>query len=255
VLRVSVYMQIIIDETVTLNRNVPIPLYYQLKQYILDRIQNGQWMVGFTIPTEQQFCEIFGISRPTVRQAVNELVAEGHLNKLNRRVTVASPKLHSSFFERLQSFNTEMRRKNLTPKTRVLNLEIRENEDAAEKLRLSDARCVFLKRLRSVDDIPVVLIETYLPYGSMSDLLSQDFTNISLYETIEERYKIQISRVERFFEATLAGTVESEALSIKKGSPICFVETTAYDQRDNPIEFSVARYGGEKSRFHVSISR
>jgi len=248
-------IQITINDASALNKSIPIPLYYQLKQYILEQIQSGHWSVGSTIPTEQQFCEIFGISRPTVRQAINEMVVEGHLNKWNRRVTVASPKVHGSFFDIVQSFNVEMRKKNLTPKTHVLSLELRESEEAAKKLGLTDLSCIYLRRLRLADNEPIVLGETYLPYHSMSALLSLDFTDISLYETVEERYRIQISRVERVFEATLAGALESELLCVKKGSPICFVETVAYDQHDKPFEYSLARYRGDKNRFHVSISR
>ena len=247
--------QIILGETPTLNRNVPVPLYYQLKQYILDRIQNGHWPVGYSLPTEHQFCETFGISRPTVRQTINELIAEGHLNRVNRRVAVAKPKMRGSFFDEVQSFNKEMQMKNLAPKTRVLTLETRQNEEAAEKLGIENAACIYLERLRLADDEPIVLVETYLPYEPMPDLLDLDFTYISLYETIEERYQIQIARVDRVFEATLAGALEAELLTVKKGSPICFVKTIAYDQNNTPIEFSVARYRGDKSQFQVSLTR
>jgi len=64
-----------------------------------------------------------------------------------------------------------------------------------------------------------------------------------------------VSRVERVFEATLARTLESDVLNVKKGSPICYVESVAYDQHDIPFEYSIARYCGEKNRFHVSISK
>jgi len=247
-------MQIIIDDSAALNRSVPIPLYYQLKQYIKGRIQNGIWAEGFTIPTEQQFCETFGISRPTVRQAVNELVAEGYLAKWNRRVSVASPKLSSSFFDVVQSFNKEMKNQNIAPETQVLAFEERDCKEAAEKLNLSDSRCVYLKRLRLVNQEPVVLIETYLSYSTMQGLLSLDFKDISLYETVAERYGINIKRVDRVFEAILSGAFDSEELNVKKGSPICFVKTVAYDQNDAPFEYSLARYRGDKNQFHVNIA-
>ena len=246
--------QVVIDDSVALNRNVPIPLYYQLKQYIKGRIQNGIWERGAAIPTEQQFCETFAISRPTVRQAINELIAEGYLSKWNRKVTVASPKLNSSFFDVVQSFNKEMRNQNIAPETRVIFLGEKNNKEAAEKLSMPDSRCVCLKRLRLVNKEPVVSIETYLPYSTMSDLLSLDFTDISLYEILEERYKVEIKRVDRVFEAILSGPSDAENLGVKKGSPICFVKTVAYDQYDVPFEYSLARYRGDKNQFHMSIA-
>jgi len=244
-----------IGEVVALNRYIPVPLYYQLKQYILGKIENGDWGEGFAIPAEQRFCDEFSISRPTVRQAINELVAEGSLTRGYRKVTVAKPKVAGSFFDVVQSFNAEMAGKNLTPRTNILTLDVRENSEAAEKLGIENGRCIYLERLRFADDEPIVWLETYLSYDSMSDLLALNFTNASLYEIIESRYDIIISRVDRIFEAIAANARDSELLDVRKGSPICFVKTAAYDQNNAPVEFSIARYRGDKSTFHVSISK
>jgi len=239
-----------------LDRDVPIPLYYQIKRFVLAQIKNGSWPVGHQIPTEQQFCEKFDISRPTVRQAISELISEGHLSKKNRKVTVSKPKMDGSFFSKLQSFNAEMQAKDLTPSTRVLTIEVRTNAEVSEKLALEkDAQCIYLERVRYADDDPIVWVETYIPHKSMPDLKSVDFRHASLYETIEKRYQIRIERVDRIVEAILAGSRESELLGVDKGDPICFVKTTAYDQYNEPVEFSVARYRGDRSQFAVSISR
>ncbi|MCL2248127.1 MAG: GntR family transcriptional regulator [Oscillospiraceae bacterium] len=246
-------VQAVIDEAVVLNRYIPVPLYYQLKQYIVGKIESSDWGVGSIIPTEQSFCNEFSISRPTVRQAINELVAEGSLTRGYRKVTVAKPKVAGSFFNVVQSFNAEMAAKNLTPKTRILTLGVKENSEASEKLGIPTGNLVCLERLRFADDEPIVWVETYLKYDSMSDLLSLDFTDVSLYAMLEERYNITISRVDRMFEASAADSRDSELLDVRKGSPICFVKTMSYDQKDNPVEFSVARYRGDKSTFHVSI--
>jgi len=247
-------VQIVIDEAATLNRYIPVPLYYQLKQYILGKIEAGDWSEGSTIPAEQRFCEEFSISRPTVRQAINELVAEGNLTRGYRKVSVAKPKVVGSFFDVVQSFNAEMAARNLTPKTNVLELDVRENSEAAEKLGVA-GQLIHLKRLRFADEEPIVWLETYLSHETMSALLSLDFSKISLYETLEERYDIIISRVDRIFEATEADARDSELLDVRKGSSICFVKTVSFDQNNVPVEFSIARYRGDKSTFRVSISR
>ena len=248
--------QIVLGDVAELNRDVPIPLYYQLKQFILAQISSGDWPTGCQLPSEQQFCEKFGISRPTVRQAISELTAEGHLLRKQRKVTVPKPKMEGIFFSSLQTFDAEMRAKNLTPTTRVLTLEVRAYDVAAEKLKLpKDAACIYLERLRFADGDPLVWVETYLPRETMPGLLSVDFERASLYETIESQYEIRIERVNRTFEAALASSREAEILGVKKGSPICFVKTTAYSQHDEPIEFSLARYRGDKSQFAVSIQR
>jgi len=248
--------QIILTNVGALDRDVPIPLYYQVKRFIQDQIKSGSWPVGYQIPTEQQFCEKFDISRPTVRQAIGELISEGHLNRKHRKVTVSKPKMDGSFFSKLQSFNAEMQAKDLTPATRVLTLDVCGCIDVAEKLALEkDAECIYLERVRYADDDPIVWVETFIPHKSMPDLMSVDFEQSSLYETIEKKYQTRIERVDRIFEAALAGSREADMLGIDKGDPICFVKTTAYDQYNEPVEFSIARYRGDKSQFAVSISR
>jgi len=237
-----------------LDRSVPIPLYYQLKQYILEQIKNGEWPAGFQIPAEQQFCDKFNISRPTVRQAVSELVAEGQLLRAGRFVSIPKPKMAGAFFNTLQSFNSEMVAKNLQPSTKVLRLDVRRHEEAQERLQTS-SEVIYLERLRFADGEPIVWVETYLPQPAMQALLSVDFEKHSLYETIEKRYPIKISRVERIFEALAATVNEADILDVKKGSPICFVKTIAYNQHDEPLEFSMARYRGDKSKFRVCIER
>ena len=239
-----------------LNRDVPIPLYYQLKQFILGQIGSGEWPAGSQLPSEHQLCEKFGVSRPTVRQAIGELTAEGHLVRKHRRISVPTPKLEGIFFSILQTFDAEMRAKNLRPTTNVLTLDVRTFDVAARKLELKPGTpFIYLERLRFADGDPVVWVETYLPHESMAGLLSVDFEQASLYETIESRYQIRIERVSRIFEATLANARESQVLQIKKGSPICLVRSIAYTQHDEPIEFSVARYRGDKSQFRVEITR
>ena len=240
--------------TQPLDKNVPIPLYYQLKQFILGQIKSGDWPAGSQIPAEQQFCDKFDISRPTVRQAITEMISEGHLTRVNRLVSVAKPKMAGDFFSKLQSFNVEMQAKNLRPSTKVLGIDIQRHQEAEEMFG-ADSGVICLERLRFVDDEPIVWVETYLPYPSMESLLNVDFELVSLYETIEDRYPIKIARVDRIFEASAAGVREAGILGIKKGSPICYVKTTAYNQNDEPIEFSIARYRGDKSKFMVSITR
>ena len=248
--------QIVLRDVVELNRDVPIPLYYQLKQFILAQINSGDWPAGSQLPSEQQLCEKFGISRPTVRQAISELTAEGHLFRKQRKVTVPKPKMEGVFFNTLQTFDAEMRAKNLRPSTHVLTLDVRSYDVAAEKLGLrQDAPCIYLERLRFADEDPVVWVETYLPQETMAGLLSVDFEQASLYETIETKYQVRIQRVTRIFEAVLANAREAEILGVKKGSPICFVKTIAYSRHDEPIEFSLARYRGDKSQFMVNITR
>ena len=110
-------------EEFKLDRNTPVPLYYQLKQYLIGQIRSGK-LIGDMSPHRIRNCEKFGVSRPTVRQAMSEMVAEGYLYRHKGKGTfVSKPKLEGRFFQKLQSYNVEMTQKGLEPATEVLNLK------------------------------------------------------------------------------------------------------------------------------------
>ena len=235
-----------------LNKAVPIPLYYQLKQYILREIKKGAWQPGAQLPSEMLFCDTFCISRPTVRQALKELTAEGHLTRVNRHVTVSKPKMAGEFFSTLQSFNAEMQAMGFVPSTQVLHIGLTNCQEASANLGIV-GECISLVRLRFANNEPIVWVETFLP-PHMKELLNIDFTKVSLYEALNSLYQTQIKWAQRIFEATVAGTREADVLNIKRGAALCFVKTLSYDQNDKPVEYSVARYRGDKSKFMVRIN-
>ena len=117
-----------------INKNTPVPLYFQLKTLILDEIKSGRYKVGDAIPTEKELSEMFEISRTTVRQAVMELVQEGWLYREKSKGTfVAQPKIRQDFIQKIESFNDQITRSGMTPSTEVLALKSRWNADCHHK--------------------------------------------------------------------------------------------------------------------------
>lgn len=240
------------------DKQIPIPLYYQLKQHIIKLIEDGVLQVGDMLPTENEFCEHLGISRPTIRQALKELVNEGFLVRHKSKGTfVAQPKIEARFFQKLESFNDEMRQKGLTPTTKVMLLEKTPgNESVSPKLYLPLSEpLIHLVRLRFADNEPVVYVETYLPYNRFPALMDVDFTSSSMYEQLEKLYGEHVNRVHREIEAVNSRRDEAELLQTKLGKAVCLVKTIAYTEADAPVEYSVARYRGDRNKFSVDLYR
>ncbi|WRS26308.1 GntR family transcriptional regulator [Oscillospiraceae bacterium MB08-C2-2] len=98
-----------------------VPLYFQLKQILLEYLEQGHPDPSLPIPTEQSLSEDFGISRPTVRQAINELVVEGRLYRIKGKGTfVCTPSIELNMLMRVDSYENSLRRKGMIPKTDVL---------------------------------------------------------------------------------------------------------------------------------------
>lgn len=251
-------MQDKVLKRVVLDKHSPLPLYYQLKQVIQGAIEDGTLLPGEMLPPEMAFCDEFGISRATIRQALSELMQEGYLDRQRGKGTfVTVPKIDARFLNKLESFSEEMRQKGLTPSTRVLTLSLLEGASHInQKLGLDDAeKLIYLERLRCTDGEPIVYLETYLPHRLFAPLLSYDFEAHSLYDLMEQICGLRLTHVTRRIEAVNATPEESMLLQVGKDAALCLVKTTGYTAENVAIEYSVARYRGDRNEFSVELYR
>ena len=246
-----------LDSLGPLQKDTPLPLYYQIKQALLTAIQHGGLQPGAAVPGEQELCQFYGVSRPTVRQAMSELAAEGYLERHKGRGTfVAHPKINARFLNKLQGFNEEMEQRGLTPSTRVLRFEQVLRPDIAARLGLAPGDALYcLERVRSAGAEPVVLVETYFPCARFDTLASVDFTQESLYAAMASRCDVVVSRAVREIEAVVANAREVSLLGLAHGSAVCLVKSVAYDAQDTAVEYSIARYRGDRTKFSVELCR
>jgi len=247
-------LKVLADKSI--DKNIPIPLYFQLKEILFGYLETLS--DGDVIPTEVELCEHFAISRPTVRQAVNELVAEGHIvRRKGKGSFVSRSKIKQDFLLVLESFNTEMQEKGLPHDTRVLSKGIRgASAQAAEVFGIKTGdKMVYLSRLRSIQGEPIVLVNTWLPADRFSPLLDFDFEKESLYSLMERELGCLLHTTKRYLEARIAGDFEAKSLHIAVGDPIQFIETITSESDDVPVEFSQAYYRGDRNRFSLEVSR
>lgn len=245
-----------LDSFLKVDKGIPVPLYYQVKQGILRAIQEGALKVEDMIPTEAELCEVCGISRPTIRQALSELVTEGYLYRLKGKGTfVSKTKIEARFLNKLQGFNQEMLEKGLKPSTRVLNFScIPGREDVNTKLNLDSSEPLFyLERIRYADDEPLVYVETYFPYRQFQVLKNVDFVKESLYQSMKELAQIEVTRVHRVLEAVNAEKRDADLLDIPKGNAMVKVQTIGFAKEGRAVEYSVARYRGDRNSFTIEL--
>ena len=240
-----------------INKNTPVPLYFQLKTLILDEIKSGRYKVGDAIPTEKELSEMFEISRTTVRQAVMELVQEGWLYREKSKGTfVAQPKIRQDFIQKIESFNDQITRSGMTPSTEVLALKTEKaGPEVAEQLKLKEGdKVVFLFRNRCADGMPIVITKTYLPYAKCSFLMEgHDLTKERLYHILGVSADTAIVKIERTVEAVAANEEDAKLLDYTVGAPIQYFHSTGYTINEEPLEYSIARYRGDRNSFQIVI--
>jgi GntR family transcriptional regulator len=240
----------------SLSRTNKLPLYYQLKTMIEDRIASGEWKPGMRIPSEREFCEQFNISRITVRQAVAELVVDGRLIREHGRATiVAEPRIQQSL-TRLTGFSQDMLARGLRPGARVLRMRaMTAPPDIAAALRLAAAApVIMLQRLRLASGEPMALETAYLVDRLCHGVLAEDLSDRSLYQWLKDQSGITPSRAEQQLSATACPAVEAKLLDIRKGSPVLHIYRTTFAGNDLPFEFVESYYRGDKYVFYAHLN-
>lgn len=241
-----------------IDKQSPVPMYFQIRKEIIKAIKSGVYKVGDRLPTELEFCNELDISRPTIRQAFQELINEGYITRKKAKGTfVCKPKVEGYFFKKLESYNDEMRALQLTPRTEVVTSEVIPAEaDIRECLQLPEGASVFhLVRLRFADEEPMVYVHTYIPYDRFLHIEKKDFADneVSLYDVMKHDYHMSISYVDRTIEASNATLPLADMLDIAEGQAIYTITTLAYDEEDTPLEYSVANYRGDRSKFTIRL--
>lgn len=235
-----------------------IPYYIQLKDIIRARIKDNTWAVGERLPSEAEFCTLFDVSRPVVRQALQDLIHEGLIRRRKGKGSfVASNKIIEQLAQKLTGFYQDMVEQGLQPVTTVLAQHIvPATPEVAEQLRIAvDEPVIEIVRLRAVQQVPVVLVTTYLPYSLCPKLVREDLNNQSLYELLESRYGIQIVRGRRAIHAVLAEGQEAKLLEVNKGAPLFRLESTCFLENGKPVEYYIAFHRGDRTQFDVELIR
>ncbi len=236
----------------------PLPYYVQVKRDLQRRITRGDWKPGDQLPGEKELCDTCGVSRTVIRQALREMEYEGLIVRRKGKGTfVAEPKIVEGLFQKLTGFYQDMVARGHRPLTKVLKQAlVPADPDIAARLDLAPGTdLVQIDRLRFIEDEPIVLVTTYLPYVLCPKVLHADLTAQSLYAFLEEEYGLQIARGHRTIEAVPAHEAEAQKLQVEKGAPLLLLDSVSYLQDGTPIEVYHALHRGDRSKFEVELVR
>lgn len=232
-----------------------IPLYLQIKNELKRKIESKEYPYGSLLPSELELENTFSVSRITIRQAISELEKEGYVKRARGKGTTItySEKINENLTE-IRRFTTEMKERGLTPGTLVARIEkIVPNKEVKEQLELSENEEVYyLYRVRSGDEEPIVLFESYIPTCFNLPLDSSRYYD-SMYDVFEEAGIGMPMMVQENFQAMLADEELSKALQVKKGSAIFKRVRTAYNEDNKPIEYTVSYYRGDRYSYSIEL--
>src|SRR5215831_11651564 len=193
--------------TGALDRDLPLPLYHQLQSVLKAEIESGKWRPDEQLPTETRLAESYGVSKITVRQALQELAAMGYIRREQGRGTFVTGPKFSEGPRQLTSFTEEMAGHRLAAASRVLEQAVAPAGAAvAEALEIPEDESVFiLKRLRLAGGEPMGIQTAHIPLAAAPGLPQETFDNISLYDLLQTKYGVHLEGARESYQATLAG--------------------------------------------------
>jgi GntR family transcriptional regulator len=236
------------------DRASPLPLHYQLQHQLRVAIEGGRLVAGDALPTEHALMAQTGVSRHTLRQAIDELVREGRLVRQRGRGTfVAEPPVAHSL-GRFYSFARDQAAEGRHPTSRVLRLRrIAPAVEVAAALGLSRReRVMEVVRLRLLDGEPVIYETSLLPADRVPRLTRSELITGSLYDLLERWSNIRVSHAEEVVRAVALDGDVADALAVPRGSPGFAVERTAY-AGESAVELRSSRIRGDRYSFRVHL--
>ena len=246
-----------------INRYSPVPLYRQIVDLLLHDVRTiRERSPDKPLPSETELTKQYQVSRVTIRQALKELERMGVIYREKGKGSfVTRPRLKG--FSGFGSFTTEVTKQGLLPSSKLLDfrlveslpLEMTEHFDLDAEASDVD-RFIFLKRLRLIDDQPVVIEDAYLPQALYPGLDTMDFgENQSLFSTIIEYWGVNPIWAEALIESVAASPAEAELLDISPREPLLVAWRISLTETDRVLEYVKSVYSGRQFLFNLGRHR
>ena len=223
-----------------LNPSTPQPLYMQIRQMLKSDIQQGKYKPDEQIPTEAELCEIYNVSRITIRKAIEELVKEETLTRIPRRGTfVKSNKFHNELLS-VSGFSEFSHQLGMIPNSRILRSEvIPASEDVAGHLLIDVGSPVLeLERLMYVNDRPLFYDIAHFSLIRFPDLEKKIAMNESTYKLLLEEYQTEIVSNDKSIDVIGATKDYAKLLECDTGANLFRILKIAFDANDQPVHLS-----------------
>ncbi len=239
------------------DRDGPTPIFQQIRSQLECAIGSGELRLHQRIPSERELSVRYGVSRMTVRQALDALTQDGRLYSLPGKGTfVADRKIIEQPLRNLTSFTQDMERRGLRPSSKTLSARVMgATLEVARLLNIPTlSEIVQMTRLRLADGEPLAIEAVHLPSALVPGLLDHDLGKGSLYVVLRDTYGIELARASQTIEAAEPNKEEVSLLALDGPSPILRISRITFDAHDRVVEYARSVYRGDRYQLTVELS-
>lgn len=237
--------------------NTQIPLHYQIADYLLVMLDKGELSFDAQIPPEEELKDLFGVSRTTVRRAMEHLLHKRLVHRKQGKGTFWTESAKELKNEKLAGLNRQIFSINKETKVHVLSKrEEKCRDDIAAMLKIPKGEeIIVFERLRMVNDTPMSFTTNYLPLHIGKRIKKSHLEKKTMLETLEEVLGIELGTIEHEVEITRANSEISEILKIPALNPVLTIRTSVFGIEGNPIEVVWTHFVEHMYKFKVVLGR
>jgi GntR family transcriptional regulator len=235
-----------------------LPLYDQIERNLRDLIINGKMKPGEMMPSEWELVDLYGVSRLTVRRAVDELVRQNWLERKHGVGTFVCQPVTASISASKLSFTEQMKAIGRNPGSRLVNKRVTPATSKISRLlRIQEGEPIIeITRVRLADDTPILLETSCLSANRYPALESLSWTqNESLYKILKDQYGVTVIGLDHTLKPVLLTETEARYLKSRAGAPAILSEIVAFTRNGTPLEYVWSLSNGEKSEFYFHFLR
>ncbi len=241
-----------------IDRQDKLPLYEQIARNLRQLILGGWLAPGAVVPSEWELAGMYGVSRLTVRRALDDLARQGWLSRRHGVGTFVSHPTVAAIIPSHLSFTQEMLAIGRRPSSRLISSRvIPADVQIAQRLSLAEAQPVAeVVRLRLADGVPLLHETAYLSSRRFPGIESNPaLASGSLYECMSREYGVTVARIDQTLKAVTLSPEQAELLGAEPGSPSIFSESVAYTAEGEVVEYSCSVAHNRYSQFYFSFRR
>lgn len=237
-----------------INKYSDIPLYSQLKNIIISKIEEGIYTPDSKIPSEQEFCELYNISRPTVRQAISELTNNGYLYKEKGRGTFVSKPKASIDVKTYTGFTDSILDNELTDEREMLCIETLYSNDCrkiSDIFKISStqnmefAKVIF--RTKHEDDV-FSFNTSYIPLSLFPEIIDDINKKKASHEILRGKYPLIPVKSVSSLEVIFTDPKEAQYLMVQPGHALLKITNTITSKSGQIVEYVISKYRSDKCR-------
>ena len=238
-----------------IDKNSRIPAYVQMMDSLIAQMEDGILPEEAKLPSERELCDIYAVSRTTVRQAMQALESDGYVHIYKGRGTFVAAKRLNQEMSGFYSFTESMKRLGKTISTKLVDFEqIKCDKRIARKMRCPVGTELFrFTRVRYADSEPMLIVTTYLPCKRFPDFHAEGLLTGSLYTIMRETYHVNFTKANETLQSVRVRHDEAVLLHVEPDAPCMKIDRYTFE-KEALIEYAVGIARGDKFQYNVELS-